>query len=169
MFNYYLLEIIPILNKFYDKLVDMKLPDQLSELIENSKVCPRQRISLLDALENRVNIDGKLDKNLDDTNTNQNYDYFKENSDEIIRIKSVCFNEKDILFIIRLINKNIELFKDLPEFRRFKLALEQREMNEKELNRIIIEQKGIRKEKNIDIENKGKGFYTGRNRERTGM
>ena len=36
MFNYYLLEIIPILNKFYDQLVDMTLPSQLNEFIEQS-------------------------------------------------------------------------------------------------------------------------------------
>ena len=33
MFNYYLLEIIPILNKFYDKLVSMTLPTQLNDFI----------------------------------------------------------------------------------------------------------------------------------------
>ena len=160
MFNYYLLEIIPILNKFYDKLVDMQLPDQLTELIENTKIIERKRISLLDVMENRVNSENKFDKNLENNNRKQNYDYFKENPDEILRIKSVCFNEKDILFIVRLINKNIELFKNLPEFKRFKLALEQKEMDEDELNRIILEQKDIRKDKKIDIENKGKGYYT---------
>jgi hypothetical protein len=36
MFNYYLLEIIPILNKFYDKLVNMVLPNQLNEFIKQS-------------------------------------------------------------------------------------------------------------------------------------
>ena len=36
MFNYYLLDIIPILNKFYDKLVDMTLPCQLNEFIKQS-------------------------------------------------------------------------------------------------------------------------------------
>ena len=35
MFNYYLLEIIPLLNNFYDKLVDMQLPNQLAELIDD--------------------------------------------------------------------------------------------------------------------------------------
>ena len=33
-------------------------------------------------------------------------------------------------------------------------------MDEDELNRIILEQKDIRKDKKIDIENKGKGYYT---------
>ena len=37
MFNYYLLEIIPILNSFYDKLVDMQLPNFIAELLEESK------------------------------------------------------------------------------------------------------------------------------------
>ena len=128
MFNYYLLEIIPILNKFYDKLVDMQLPNKLNKLINDSK---------------------KIG----------NYDYFKENPDEILRIKTVCFNEKDILFIIRLLNKNIELFKDLPEFNRIKSALKEREMNERELEKIIFEQKKLRFQKKIDTDNKGEGFY----------
>ena len=34
LFNYYLLDIIPILNNFYDKLVDMKLPNHINELLE---------------------------------------------------------------------------------------------------------------------------------------
>ena len=144
MFNYYLLEIMPILNNFYDKLVDMQLPNQLTELIDDSKGSEKNS----DNNTNKIN------------NNKQNYEYFKENSDEIIRIKSLCFNEKDILFIIKLINKNIELFKDLPEFKRFKLALQEREMGENELNESIINQRIIRTEKKKDLENRGEGYYT---------
>ena len=39
IFNYYLIEIIPILNKFYDKLIDVQLPKVLDDLVsENDKV-----------------------------------------------------------------------------------------------------------------------------------
>ena len=37
IFNYYLIEIIPILNKFYEKLIDIELPKTLSEIISQNK------------------------------------------------------------------------------------------------------------------------------------
>ena len=37
IFNYYLIEIIPILNKFYDKLIDVKLPKVLEDLVSEEK------------------------------------------------------------------------------------------------------------------------------------
>ena len=171
MFNYYLLEIIPILNKFYDKLVDIQLPNQLNELINNSVKIEnfdlKKNNFLFDIEEDKENLENKennLDKNKDSNYDNkdnkQAYDYFKENSNEIIRIKSICFHEKDILFILKLINRNIDLFEDLPDFKRFKLALQQRGMNENDLEKIIFEQKKMRKEKKIDKENKGEGYYT---------
>ena len=38
IFNYYLIEIVPILNKFYDKLIDVKLPKVLDDLIKDQKL-----------------------------------------------------------------------------------------------------------------------------------
>jgi hypothetical protein len=38
IFNYYLLEIIPILNKFYEKLIDIELPKALNELVSKTKI-----------------------------------------------------------------------------------------------------------------------------------
>ena len=35
IFNYYLMEIAPILNEFYDRLIDVKLPKLLDEMFEN--------------------------------------------------------------------------------------------------------------------------------------
>ena len=43
------------------------------------------------------------------------YDYFKENSDEILHLQCICFSIPDILFMINLINKNINIFKDLDK------------------------------------------------------
>jgi len=36
LFNNYLLGLTPILNKFYDKLINLRLPKQLNEIISNS-------------------------------------------------------------------------------------------------------------------------------------
>ena len=148
MFNYYLLEIIPILNSFYDKLVDMQLPNFIAELLEESKYNNKN-------IEYNFLFNYEEKKNKKEINTKKikpKYNYFKENADEIIRIKSVCFNEIDILFIIKLINRNFYLFEGLPEFNRIKLALKERDMNIKELEKIIRN----KKKKN----NKGEGYYT---------
>ena len=155
MFNYYLLEIIPFLNNFYDKLVDMQLPNQLTELIDDSSKTENFELSKNIFLFNPD--EDKSNQNID--NTKQKYDYFKENSDEIIRIKSICFNEKDIIFILKLMHKNIDVFKNLPEFKSIKAALECNGMNEEQFKYILDTQKDKRIEKRIDLENKGKGYY----------
>ena len=38
IFNYYLLEIIPILNQFYEKLIDIELPKTLEDLVTQVKL-----------------------------------------------------------------------------------------------------------------------------------
>ena len=157
MFNYLLLEIIPILNNFYDKLVDIKFPEQLNEFIDDSLKKGRNLNKSTFLFNSEKNEENKCDKNED--KNKQNYDYFKQNIKEIIRIKSICFNEKDVCFILRLINRNIELFQNLPEFKRFKLAIGQKSMNEEELELIIKEQKEKKAEKNLDPNNKGEGYY----------
>ena len=149
MFNYYLLEIIPILNNFYDNLVDMNLPTQLTKYIEKSSH------NDINEKKNSLNSNGDTDNKNNDNKVN--YDYFKENPDEIIRIKSVCFNEMDILFIIKLIYKNIDLFKDIPNFDRLRKAMKEKDI--KNLEEIIMNEKENRKKRKLEnIE--GKGYYT---------
>ena len=122
MFNYYLLEIIPILNSFYDKLVDIKLPNQLNEFIKEFSQKGVKDFFLFNPAEN---IENNVPQN---DNKKENYNYFQENSDEIFRLQSVCFREMDILFIIKLINKNIDAFKNLPNFDKLKKAIKERQI-----------------------------------------
>ena len=149
MFNYYLLEIIPILNKFYNKLVDIKLPNQLNEFMEKSSKNDSKITFLFNSEENTTPGNINLPKK-------EIYDYFNENPDEIIRIKSVCFNESDIIFILKLLNKNINLFQNLPKFDKVKRAIKEKSM--KELEDLIYSQKEKRKEKKLD-NTKGEGYY----------
>lgn len=99
IFNYYLMEIIPILNDFYDKLIDVKFPSVLNSLIKS-----------------------KIKKKEDDTNHKiKSYNYFKENSDEILHLQSICVSIDDILYILKIINnkeklKLFEHFKDSELF-----------------------------------------------------
>ena len=110
IFNYYLLEIIPILNKFYEKLTEIELPKTLNDIISKTK----------DTLEQ--NLDNKIFsfiKKKEDTPDGSkivgpptpSYDYFSENSDEILKVQCICFSTSDILFIMSLIKDHISNFK----------------------------------------------------------
>ena len=44
IFNYYLIEIIPILNKFYDKVIDIELPKALDDLVSQVKLKIEQNL-----------------------------------------------------------------------------------------------------------------------------
>ena len=81
IFNYYLIEIIPILNTFYDKLIDIKLPKVLEDLISEKKIEKEENEN-----DNKENNENKIKKN------DKQYDYFKENSDEILHLQCICFS-----------------------------------------------------------------------------
>ena len=51
------------------------------------------------------------------------YDYFNENSDEIMQIQCIYFSLSDIFFIINLINKDVGSFRELPKYEYFKKTL----------------------------------------------
>ena len=99
IFNYYLMEIIPILNDFYDKIIDVKFPSVLNSLIK-SKIKKKE-----DDVKHKI----------------KSYNYFKENSDEILHLQSICVSIDDILYILNIINdkeklKLFEKFKDSELF-----------------------------------------------------
>ena len=146
IFNYYLIEIIPILNKFYEMLIDIKLPkifEQYINMIDNK---------IKDNIDNRIfhfkrrknpNIwhDKKEKKQNDENKEKQNneikdkniinienkieeYDYFKDNPDEIMRLQGICFNLSDVMFILSLISRNEKIFKNLPKYDFFNKTVE---------------------------------------------
>ena len=122
IFNYYLIEIIPLLNKFYEKLIDVELPKNLSEIISQNK-----NIDFETFFDNNL-FSFNFEENIEINNNNINnknmntitsYDYFIENPDEIMKLECICFSISDILFISSLINKNIDIFKSLPKYDSF--------------------------------------------------
>ena len=162
IFNYYLIEIIPILNKFYEKLIDIELPKTLNDLVSRTK----------DRMEE--NNDGKMfsfrrkqvlssqtpcpSKTLKYSPTPL-YDYFNENSDEIMQIQCICFSLSDIFFIINLINKDVDSFRELPKYEYFKKTLERIQDEEYKLDKQLAEETTERRffviykeEKNSQIE-----------------
>ena len=95
IFNYYMIEIIPLLNEFYNKLMDVKYPNVLNSLIK------------------------KKIKNKTNSKKTKLYKYFKENSDEILQLQCICACIDDILYIIKTINKNETSFKSLKNSENF--------------------------------------------------
>ena len=130
IFNYYLIEIIPILNKFYEKLIDIELPKTLTEIISKSKINELDDFfennfftfkSPINNEENNRQINPKnyLYNNginaIEEKKDLPTYDYFSENSDEIMQLQCICFSISDILYIMSLINKDKNKFKSLPK------------------------------------------------------
>ena len=124
IFNYYLIELIPILNKFYEQLIDIKLPsfideylktidNQIEDNIEN-KIFHFQRKKN----PNKINDSEKLNNMIKNNNKNYEYvyNYFNENPEEIMRLQGICFSASDVLFIIKLISNNYKTFENLPEY-----------------------------------------------------
>ena len=179
IFNYYLIEIIPILNKFFDKLIDIKLPKLLDDMIENGQLKIEENIKNKlysfkpktiieeekkekttnndDTKKSQINIDNK--DNINKTPQKDTYDYFKENSDEILRLQCICFSIQDILFIINLINKDKNIFRDLDKYNFFLKTVEIIQADEYKLDREISKDPNIIKfflvfqdEKNSQLE-----------------
>ena len=113
--NNYLLDIIPILNKFYDKLVDLRLPRQLNEYISHA---------FEDIEPNTFSFGGKNIKNEKKKKKFTTYNYFSQNPDEILRLQSICFTVDDAIFLKDLIDFNEDKFTDLPKFYNLKKAIE---------------------------------------------
>ena len=148
IFNYYLIEIIPILNKFYEKLIDIELPKTLSEIISQNKDIDFDNFFENDffSFNDKENVNNK-EQNDNNKNSNINvynipsYDYFNENSDEIMKIECICFSISDILYIMSLINKDLNKFKSLPKYDSFSKAVR------------IIRSDEYKLDKQLEIEN----------------
>lgn len=82
MFNHYIIEIMPSIILFYNKLIDVNLPSTIEDIFKK-----------------------KI------TNFN-NYQYFKENPEELINIQTMCFSSSDVVFLYKLIKQNLDAFSD---------------------------------------------------------
>ena len=156
IFNYYLMEIAPILNKFYDKLIDIKLPKLFDEMVEieqfNIEENIRNELYIFEHREilkeensgkkqneenKEIKINSENKNNINEKKEQKVYDYFKENNEEIIRLQCICFSLKDIIFIINLINKNKKIFSDLNRCNFFLKTVELIQKDEYKLDKEI--------------------------------
>lgn len=117
VFNNYLLEIIPILDKFYNLIMDVKLPDIIEELI-NFKIKNIQK--------NKAEKKSFRKKKVENINNIINYknDLFisdiikkkktKRKFNLSSKFKYICFSVRNLLYILSLIDKNKNKFENLP-------------------------------------------------------
>ena len=160
IFNYYLIEIIPILNKFYEKLIDIELPKALNDLVSKTKNSMDESLGNNFFSFRRKQSIPKTTTHKAGENTSQPlYDYFGENSDEIMRLQCICFSLSDIMFIISLINKDKNAFRQLPEYDSFQRTFDRITAEEYKLDQKLEAEKTQRKffiiykdEKNSQLE-----------------
>ena len=126
LFNQFIIEIIPILNKFFEKIIDVRLPKVLEDLINNTnkkmeKILNQKIFNFRHKKKtNEKPTPIEAPKGPDNTIMPPPlFQYFEENSDEILHIQSICFNINDIKFMIELIGRNIQIFNDLPKYKFF--------------------------------------------------
>ena len=153
IFNQFLIEIIPILNKFYDKIIDVPLPKVLDDLI--NKTNKKMEQSFNKKIFNFRHKKEKKDATPVETPKGPDltsmppplFQYFEENSDEILHIQSICFSIKDIKFMIDLIGRNMQLFSDLPKYNFFTKTYNRIKNEEQIYTNIINEENSSNKKK----------------------
>lgn len=131
IFNYYIAEVIPLLNLFYSKLIDVQLPKALKEMIKKQ----------LDNGFGSSNIVKKNKKNKEQLKKNGNivdiYDNSKRNSRGIKDMHCcICYSIEDILLLLKIIQPKIKdySFIDIGGF--LEKTIEKISYHEFELNEI---------------------------------
>ena len=146
IFNQFIIEIIPTLNKFYEKVINIQLPKLIEDLInETNKKMEQTNKGKIFNFRHRKKI--MQDKPTETPKGPDNsimppplYQYFKENPDEILNIQSVCFTVRDINFLIELIGRNINIFSDLPKYIFFTKTYKRIKNEEEQLTKVLDEE-----------------------------
>ena len=117
VFNNYLLEIIPILDKFYNLIMDVKLPDIIEELInfkiKNIQTNKTEKKSFRKKKVENINniINSKNDLFISDIIKKKKT---KRKFNLTSKFKYICFSVRNLLYILSLIDKNKNKFENLP-------------------------------------------------------
>ena len=122
-FNWFIMEQMENILYFYEKAINVNLPDFIEKYINN-----------------------ELPKNY-------NYEYFKENKDQLYASITICFNVKNLYHLIKGLSKNDDLLNtDNKEVIRLKKIL--KKLNpEKYINEINKNEKNKEEKKENNIEN----------------
>ncbi len=126
IFNHYIIEVIPIINQFYERIIDIQLPKTLDKLVEEHMKIPN--ISIIKQTHMRQSYYEDLLNNKDTSpqisSISPSYDYFSQNPDELINIQCMCFSLEDILFILKILKQNKNKFSHLEKFNFFCKTIE---------------------------------------------
>ena len=126
IFNHYIIEVIPIINQFYERIIDIQLPKTLDKLVEEHMKIPN--ISIIKQTHMRQSYYEDLLNNKDSSpqisSISPSYDYFSQNPDELINIQCMCFSLEDILFILKILKQNKNKFSHLEKFNFFCKTIE---------------------------------------------
>ena len=168
IFNYYLIEIIPILNQFYEKLIDIELPKALEDLVSQVKLKIEQNIDNKIFNFKRKNEKQKYQSQKEEVKKKKEitkkeneilFDYFKENDDEIMHLESICFSLSDVLFILEIIKRKPKIFEGLPKYDFFNKTCERIRFDDFKLMDIVKKNNNIKQffiifkdEKNSQLE-----------------
>ena len=108
LFNYYFIEIMPYIIDFFTKLMSVKLPTNIEQLLEEKKALSQNILKVSKTLQ-QENINSELQKNSTFTNENKiskEFNFLKMHPEERIELQSLCINFKDILMIYNIIKSN---------------------------------------------------------------
>ena len=141
LFNHYIIEVIPLINKFYDNLIDVPLPKVVNDLLQK-KMEEEEDLSIINNLILNDNVENEIKK---EYKGSELYKYFDENVEEIYTIQCICFSIEDILFLIQIIRNRLDEFKDLPRYEFFAKTIGRIINEEYKLDQQIIKSKNERK------------------------
>ena len=129
MYNKYLMQIIPILDRFYNGLINIKLPNVIDrllnlklkeiEMINNNKKKFKRKRNAEDIIRmnnyNNLSIQQIIHENR--KNKNKNNELLADKS--LWKLEFICYSINDLLYILSLIDKNQNTFINLPKCETF--------------------------------------------------
>lgn len=148
IFNHYIIEIIPLINKFYVELIDIQLPKAIQEMITAQIAKGFDDTSIFKKL-NKKNKQLLMTKAKSNCNANDNImdneemNIGKNKKDLKVGIKHIhcciCYSIEDILLLVKIIRPRIKDFLDLANGSFFEKTIEK--IFDKEYDLIEIQKK----------------------------
>ena len=155
IYNNYLLQIIPILDKFYNALIDVKLPKIIDKLI-NLKLEEFESKTHRNKFSRRKKpFEGSNNLNVNLFNNSSIYQIIKDNKkskkkkfnieDSLWNLQYICFSINDLLYILSLINKKQNMFINLPKNEKFYSLFQSIMAKQSILEKIVEENNNVKK------------------------
>ena len=123
IFNHYIIEVIPLINTFYERLIDVELPHVLNNIVEE-----RMNNPMFNARRPRIRKNPSQRKSIQQTEVKPfkpiSYNYFEEHKEESVNMQCICFSIEDILLLVKLIRPKLNEFSSLPQHVFFEKTIE---------------------------------------------